>query len=161
MRPAYLRRWLAPGPHGGRPSAHGTTFASRGPVESDRARVGTPDGEGTALHAKRGGCSVSLPGDDLPISTDPMPDSAAGIAGLAHDLRAPLAAIHTATELLARDLDCLDETEIQQMVQTIHRGVRRFEQLTDNLHSFIALRGGRLPVNRAPLNLRELVEECA
>src|SRR3954454_23402144 len=99
MRPAYLQRWLAPGPHGGRPIAHGTAFASTGRVESDQARVGPSDGEVTALLAERGGCSVNVPGGDLSISTDPMPDSAAGIAGLAHDLRAPLAAIQAATEL--------------------------------------------------------------
>jgi signal transduction histidine kinase len=104
---------------------------------------------------------MNVPGDNLPVSTEPVFDSAVGLAGMAHDLRAPLAAIQAATELLARDLDCLDETEIRQMVGTIDRSVRRFEQLTDDLHSFIALRAGRLTVNRAPLDLGGLVEECA
>jgi two-component system sensor histidine kinase KdpD len=126
-------------------------------------RVPTAGGGMAApLFDERGGRSMSLTeSDDSSIPPDPVQDSAAGIAGMAHDLRAPLAAIHAATELLAQDLDCLDETQIRQMVLTIHRSIRRFEQLTDNLQSLIAVRAGRLTVNRAPLNLRELVEECA
>jgi signal transduction histidine kinase len=96
-----------------------------------------------------------------PVPMDAEQALALGIAGLAHDLRAPLATIHTATELLARDLDQLDPAAIRQMAQTIQRGTRRLEQLTDNLHSFLALRSGQLAVNPAPLDLRVLLDECA
>jgi signal transduction histidine kinase len=105
---------------------------------------------------------MSLPtGDDIRTATTPVPELAMGIAGLAHDLRAPLAAIHAATELLAQDLDCLEAPEIRQMAQSIHRGVHRLEQLTDNLQSFIALRAGGVTVIRTTLKLRDVLEECA
>jgi len=96
-----------------------------------------------------------------PVPTDSVQAFALGIAGLAHDLRAPLAAIHTATELLAQDLDRLDPADIRQMAQTIHRGTSRLEQLTDNLHSLLALRSGQLAVHPVPLDLGALLEECA
>jgi two-component system, OmpR family, sensor histidine kinase KdpD len=108
------------------------------------------------------GVAVRLPdADDSPCSSAQVEAAAAAVAGLAHDLRAPLAAVHAATELLAQDLDHLDATQIREMALTIRRGIRRFEELTENLYSWIALRERRLEVHRAPLDLRELVEECA
>ena len=94
--------------------------------------------------------NVPTPGTP-PVSTDAGQALAIGIAGLSHDLRAALTAIYTATELLDQDLDQLGPTDIRQMARTIHRGTRRLEQLTDNLHSLLALRGDRLAVTLAPL----------
>lgn len=103
---------------------------------------------------------MSLP-EDFPIPVDPVPNSAETIAGIAHDLRAPLASILMASELLEQELDSIDVTQVRQMALTIQRGTRRFQELTENLHRLSALQDGSLMLNRAPVHLRELVDECA
>ncbi len=103
---------------------------------------------------------MSLP-EEFPVPADPALDSAESIAGVAHDLRAPLAAILMASELLAQDLDSMDVTQVRQMALTIQRGTHRFQELTENLYRLSTLQGGRLMVNRVPVDLRELVDECA
>ena len=85
------------------------------------------------------------------------------IATVAHELRGPMSALATASELLERDLDGLDPEQIRGMVSAMRRRVLWMNQLVDNLLCNAAAGDGRLSIHAQPLDLRAEVEElqCA
>ncbi|SRR5579883_411605 len=99
--------------------------------------------------------------DNAPILPHTTQAAAECIAAMAHDLRAPLAAVHMAAELLCEDLDELDAAQAQQLALTIQRGTRWLQHLAENLYTFTTMQEHGLILDRRPLDLRAVVEDCA
>jgi signal transduction histidine kinase len=81
------------------------------------------------------------------------------IATVAHELRGPMSALATASELLERDLDGLNGEQVRRMVSAMHRRVLWMNQLVDNLLCNAAADDGRLTIHPQPLDLRAAVDE--
>jgi signal transduction histidine kinase len=81
------------------------------------------------------------------------------LATVAHELRNPLSALQTASELLDRDFDVLEPAQKRAMVSELRRRVLSLRGLTENLLSAAAISDGRLQVTRRPVDVREVVSE--
>lgn len=81
------------------------------------------------------------------------------LATVAHEIRGPLSALETASELLDRDLDNLDDQQIRTMISAIHRRTLWLRGLMENLLCSAAIREGRLRVHARPLDIVETVRE--
>jgi signal transduction histidine kinase len=81
------------------------------------------------------------------------------LATVAHELRGPLTALETASELLDRDFDSLDATQIRVMVSGIHRRALWMRGLMENLLCSAAINEGRFTVHTRPTDIVELARE--
>jgi K+-sensing histidine kinase KdpD len=59
--------------------------------------------------------------------------SAALLADLVHELRTPVTALTTGSELLLGDLDTLSRNDLQRIVETMHRGATWLQGLIENV----------------------------
>jgi signal transduction histidine kinase len=81
------------------------------------------------------------------------------LATVAHELRGPLTALATSSELLAEDFSHLDPEQVKNMLGAMHRRALWLQGLVENLLCAATIREGRLQLNRQLLNLVEVVEE--
>ena len=81
------------------------------------------------------------------------------VATVAHELRGPLSALETASELLDRDFDTLDTTQIRGMVAGIHRRALWMRGLMENLLCSAAVNEGRFTVHTRPIDVAEIAHE--
>jgi signal transduction histidine kinase len=81
------------------------------------------------------------------------------LATVAHELRGPLSALETASELLDRDLESLDDEQIRLMVSGIRRRAVWMRGLLENLLCTAAIREGRLRVQSRPLDIVAAIGE--
>jgi K+-sensing histidine kinase KdpD len=84
---------------------------------------------------------------------------AALLAGLVHELRTPVTALATGSELLLDDLDRLQRDDVHRIVQTMHRGAIWLQGLIENLLYAATLAEGALRIYPRPLDLAELVRD--
>jgi two-component system, sensor histidine kinase len=80
------------------------------------------------------------------------------LAMLAHELRNPLAAIRTATELLARTLP--SEAHAQMGASLVKRQVIHLTRLVDDLMDVSRITQGRIQLQRRPLELSSIVAQA-
>lgn len=80
------------------------------------------------------------------------------IANIAHDLLTPLTAIQGYSEAIADDVIASSEQR-HESAQLIGREVQRLRRLVSDMQNMTALEAGRVPLEMAPLNLHDLVEE--
>jgi len=78
------------------------------------------------------------------------------LATVAHELRGPLSALQTTSELLERDFDLLDSQQIRVMVSAMHRRTLWLRDLVENLLCAATVDDGQLKLHLRPLDLREL-----
>jgi len=81
------------------------------------------------------------------------------LATVAHELRGPLTALATSSELLAEDFAHLDPEQIKSMLGAMHRRTLWMQGLVENLLCAATIREGRLQLNRQLLTLSDVVEE--
>ena len=81
------------------------------------------------------------------------------IATVAHELRGPLSALATASELLDRDFETLEAVQVRQMVSGLHRRTLVMRGLLENLLASAVIREGRLRVHLQPLDIVEIIRE--
>lgn len=81
------------------------------------------------------------------------------LATVAHELRGPLTALATSSELLAEDYAHLDPEQIKSMLGAMHRRTLWMQGLVENLLCAATIREGRLQLNRQLVDLGEVVEE--
>jgi signal transduction histidine kinase len=82
------------------------------------------------------------------------------LATVAHELRGPLSALETASEVLDRDFDLFDDQQVRVMVSSIHRRALWLRGLMENLLCAATVGDGRLQVHLRPTDLREVIEEA-
>ena len=97
---------------------------------------------------------------ELPVEpTAPVPSAPSLLSMVAHDLRAPLAGLATASELLAEDVEILDHQQIRRMASSIHRGALWLQGLVENLLCAATINEGRFRIQPQRLNLLDVVLE--
>jgi signal transduction histidine kinase len=81
------------------------------------------------------------------------------LATVAHELRGPLTALATSSELLAEDFAHLDPDQVRSMLGAMHRRTLWLQGLVENLLCAATIREGRLQLNCQTLRLADVVEE--
>jgi two-component system, OmpR family, sensor histidine kinase KdpD len=81
------------------------------------------------------------------------------LATVAHELRGPLTALATSSELLAEDFSRLDPAQVQSMLASIHRRTLWLQGLVENLLCAATIREGRLQLFRQSLSLVDVVAD--
>ena len=78
---------------------------------------------------------------------------------VSHELRTPLTSIRGYIELLLEDLDP-SETDRRRYLEIIERNSHRLLDLVSDLLFLAQVEAGKLAIERAPLNLGKVVQEC-
>lgn len=81
------------------------------------------------------------------------------LATVAHELRGPLTAIATSSELLAEDFQQLDPAQVKSMLGAMHRRTLWLQGLVENLLCAATIREGRLHLYRQSLSLSDLLDD--
>jgi two-component system sensor histidine kinase KdpD len=81
------------------------------------------------------------------------------LSEVAHELRAPLAALATGSALLAEDYEQLDPARVRELVAVIHRGTVWLQELVENLLCASTVQAGRFQVWPQPTDVPEVVTE--
>src|SRR5579859_6586860 len=81
------------------------------------------------------------------------------LATVAHELRGPLHALATSSELLAEDFLHLNPQQVKSMLDAMHRRTLWLQGLVENLLCAATIREGRLQLYRQSLSLADLMED--
>src|SRR5258708_12702348 len=81
------------------------------------------------------------------------------MATIAHELRGPLTALATSSELLAEDFLHLDPEQVKTMLGAMHRRTLWLQGLVENLLCAATIREGRLQLYRQSLSLADLIAD--
>jgi signal transduction histidine kinase len=81
------------------------------------------------------------------------------LATVAHELRGPLTALATSSELLAEDFSHLDPEQVKSMLGAMHRRTLWLQGLVENLLCAATIREGRLQLHRQSLSLVDVMAE--
>lgn len=103
--------------------------------------------------------AVRFPSGESPMSVISVRPRPAILATVAHELRGPLSAMATASEMLERDFDLLDLQQVKVMVSSINRRALWLRGLMENLLCAATVDDGRLRIQQRPVDLRALVDE--
>jgi two-component system sensor histidine kinase KdpD len=92
--------------------------------------------------------------------TPPVPQHELTVmATIAHELRGPLTALATSSELLAEDFLHLDPEQVKTMLGAMHRRTLWLQGLVENLLCAATIREGRLQLYRQSLSLFDLLAD--
>jgi signal transduction histidine kinase len=81
------------------------------------------------------------------------------LATIAHELRGPLTALATSSELLVEDFLHLEPEQIRSMLGAMHRRTLWLQGLVENLLCAATIREGRLQLYRQSLSLADLLAD--
>jgi signal transduction histidine kinase len=81
------------------------------------------------------------------------------LATVAHELRGPLTALATSSELLAEDFLHLDPEQVKSMLGAMHRRTIWLQGLVENLLCAATIREGRLALYPQTLSLLDVLED--
>ena len=81
------------------------------------------------------------------------------LATVAHELRGPLTALATSSELLAEDFAHLDPEQVKSMLGAMHRRTLWLQGLVENLLCAATIREGRLQLYRQSLSLVDVLAD--
>src|SRR5215471_8958484 len=81
------------------------------------------------------------------------------LATVAHELRGPLTALATSSELLAEDFAQLDPEQVKSMLEAMHRRTLWLQGLVENLLCAATIREGRLQLHRQSLSLVDVMAD--
>ena len=81
------------------------------------------------------------------------------LATVAHELRGPLTALATSSELLAEDFLHLDPQQVKSMLGAMHRRTLWLQGLVENLLCAATIREGRLQLHRQSLSVTDLLAD--
>ncbi|MBI4319848.1 MAG: cache domain-containing protein [Chloroflexi bacterium] len=79
---------------------------------------------------------------------------------VSHELRAPLAVLDNALQILASDYAELSANEFDQLMGSARRTVQRLRNLLDGLLSIGAIKSGRFVVHTEPVQLSVIIDEA-
>src|SRR5919199_3660624 len=81
------------------------------------------------------------------------------LATVAHELRGPLTALATSSELLAEDFEVLDPEQVRGMLSAIHRRTLWLQGLVENLLAAATIREGRFELHRQATQLADVLAD--
>lgn len=93
------------------------------------------------------------------MSVPPPQHELTVLATVAHELRGPLTALATSSELLAEDFQHLDPEQVKGMLAAMHRRTLWLQGLVENLLCAATIREGRLQLFRQSLSMSDLMED--
>jgi len=93
----------------------------------------------------------------IPPPARPPDESLLPVSVVAHELRAPLASLAAASELLIQDVNRIDRQRLRDMLQVIRDGTYWLQGLVENLLCAASLQAGRFQLQAKPLNLLDVV----
>jgi signal transduction histidine kinase len=99
----------------------------------------------------------AYPGQMTDVATPPLNNELSVLATVAHELRGPLTALATSSELLAEDFEVLDPEQVRGMLAAIHRRTLWLQGLVENLLAAATIREGRLQLHRQSVRLSDVV----
>ncbi len=85
--------------------------------------------------------------------------SALLLSSIAHEIRTPVTALATASEIILEDLDQMSREELLRITETMHRGAIWLQGLVENLLCAATITEGRLRIYPRRLSLGELARE--
>src|SRR5262245_27528981 len=108
--------------------------------------------------ATKMGVTVAVDPEAAPSPTQQAPHHELTVlATVAHELRGPLTALATSSELLAEDFAHLDPEQVKSMLGAMHRRTVWLQGLVENLLAAATIREGRLQLFRQSLSLTDLL----
>ena len=104
--------------------------------------------------------AVSLP-TPVPASVPPFASGheLSVLATMAHELRGPLTALVTSSELLAEDFELLDPDQVRGMLAAMHRRTLWLQGLVENMLAAATIREGGLRLHLRSVDMLEVVTE--
>lgn len=81
------------------------------------------------------------------------------LANIAHEFRTPLSAMAASIELLLDQLPDLTQAELQELLNSLHLGIRDLQTLIDNLLEGASIESGHFQVHPQPASLTEIIAE--
>jgi PAS domain S-box-containing protein len=82
------------------------------------------------------------------------------LANISHEFRTPLSALAASIELLLDQLPDLSLAELQQLLNSLHLGIRSLQTLIDNLLEGASIETGHFRVFPRPTSLRDIIDEA-
>src|SRR5438045_568531 len=117
-------------------------------------------GGGKEVRVHMGVTAITEAVDDSIASTLPVPQHELSVlATVAHELRGPLTALATSSELLAEDFLDLDPAQVKAMLGAMHRRTLWLQGLVENLLCAATIREGRLALYRQSLSFSDLLTD--
>jgi K+-sensing histidine kinase KdpD len=81
------------------------------------------------------------------------------LSTVAHELRGPLTALVSSSELLVEDFDILRPEQMREMAAAMHRGALWLHGLVENLLCAATMRDGRFQIHRQAISILDVVAE--
>jgi two-component system, OmpR family, sensor histidine kinase KdpD len=129
-------------------------------LEDASRRPGRTDWLPAAARTEDGRPRPEAQGVGADASGEPRNDAGMrAFSMVAHELRGPLMALATSSELLVEDFDRLPQTQVREMVAGIHGRALWLQGLVENLLAAATLQEGRLHLHIQPTSLIEVVRE--
>lgn len=128
------------------------------PVSVDRLEAAITDGLAVSARTKRQvgtAAARAVPGpgtNHLSLAREDM------LSWVSHEIKSPLAAAMTATELGVRDARAIGSAAIEKRLLTVTRQLKRMDELVTSLLDAAQLQDGRLGLDRQPVDLAATVE---
>ncbi len=88
-----------------------------------------------------------------------IPREQSVLAAVAHEIRGPVTALATSSELLVDDLELLDQDQVRGMVSAIHRRALYLQGLVENLLCAGLIRQGSLTLRPQTIDLADLLAD--
>jgi signal transduction histidine kinase len=82
------------------------------------------------------------------------------LAIVSHDMRTPLAVVHTTTSMLLNPKYQLTPAQIREQHERIRRNVDLMNRMIGDLMDMVSLRSGNLSINRKPLVVNDALREA-
>jgi signal transduction histidine kinase len=82
------------------------------------------------------------------------------LAIVSHDLRTPLSVVHTTASMLLNPKYQLTPQQVREQHERIRRNVELMNRMIGDLMDMVALRGGKLSIERKPTVINEVLREA-
>jgi PAS domain S-box-containing protein len=82
------------------------------------------------------------------------------LANISHEFRTPLSALNASVELMLDEIELLNKSEINELLNSIHRSVTGLQTLIDNLLESTRIQAGRYHILRQLIEFGDVVKEA-
>jgi len=82
------------------------------------------------------------------------------LANITHEFRTPLASLNASVEFLLEEIDRLSQSEIGELLKSIHLSVTGLQTLIDNLLESISIEAGRFSIRKKPTDLNKILADA-
>ena len=134
-----------------------------GAIGFGRSRAGRPFGEEDLALARELAARCALALDNARLYREAQEATRSReevLAVVSHDLRAPLAAVQLAAQLLGKLVPEESSPALARAADTLRRSTARVARLVDDLVDFARLERGKLSIHRAPQDCESIAKEA-